>query len=476
MLRAVLVVATAVVALSPSAAADPPLPPPNDNRANATVIHPPAVVYGTTVGATSEQSDPSPYCGQVQSTVWYRIADAPAGRIVLRLQANGDLDGILAVYESRRSQLIQVSCAPTDRRGRAQFVFPGKEGANYFILFGRLRNSVDGTFALRAATPGPTSKPPGTHLPSGGVRASLEPLDHPDKAWSTRMDAGTTYKINLAPERGQCIAYSLFPPGTSSFEGGGAVLRRECGGYVTYTPGPRKGGRYSIFVQTRGTRAGRQGYHLQVATAGDDDIGPGAPLDNQQTRIGSLNASRISVVNFFHFDVALSSDVTLRMRDTGRFELLLLSETGRRIDCDCGGTRRAYMRRGLKPGGYFAVVRAVTGSRGSYRISLLIRAITQTQTLVGGSRTATLAPGQTANVEVHVTPAAAGQVSIYIERFLPLDGWVFSRRVILQTSADGVARLSWRAPTLGRWRMRSFFRGTVTASPSSSGYLVLTVR
>jgi hypothetical protein len=134
------------------------------------------------------------------------------------------------------------------------------------------------------------------------------------------------------------------------------------------------------------------------------------------------------------------------------------------------------MRRGLKPGGYFAVVRAVTGSRGSYRISLLIRAITQTQTLVGGSRTATLAPGQTANVEVHVTPAAAGQVSIYIERFLPLDGWVFSRRVILQTSADGVARLSWRAPTLGRWRMRSFFRGTVTASPSSSGYLVLTVR
>jgi hypothetical protein len=75
-----------------------------------------------------------------------------------------------------------------------------------------------------------------------------------------------------------------------------------------------------------------------------------------------------------------------------------------------------------------------------------------------------------------VTPAAAGQVSIYIERFLPLDGWVFSRRVILQTGADGVARLSWRAPTLGRWRMRSFFRGTVTASPSSSGYLVLTVR
>ena len=97
MLRTALVVATTVVFLTPSAAADPPLPPPNDNRANAIVIDPPATVGGTTVGATSEQSDPYPSCGQVQSTVWYRIPDAPSGRIVLRLQAGGDLDGILAV-------------------------------------------------------------------------------------------------------------------------------------------------------------------------------------------------------------------------------------------------------------------------------------------------------------------------------------------------------------------------------------------
>jgi hypothetical protein len=476
MLRAALVVATTVVLLSPSAAADPLPPPPNDNRANAIVIDPPAAIAGTTVGATSEQSDPSTSCGQVQSTVWYRISDAPGGRIVLRLHADGDLDGVLAVYESRRSQLHQVTCAPTDRRGRAQFVFAGKEGASYFILFGRLRNSVDGTFTLRAATPGPTSKPPGTRLPTKGVLASLDPLEQPDKAWSTGMQAGTTYKLNLAPQRGQCIAYGLFPPGTSDFEGGGAVLRRECGGYATFTPGPKRGGRYSIFVQTRGTRSGRQRYRLQVAPAGPNDIGPGLPLANQETRRGSLDASRINVVNFFHFDVALSSDVTLRLRSRGRFDLLLLSETGRRIDCECSGSGRGYIRRGLQPGQYFAVVRAQTGSRGSYRISLLIRAITQTQTLVGGSKEVTIPPGQTASVEVLVTPPAAGHVSIYIERFLPLDGWVFSRRVNLLTGFDGVARLSWRPPSIGRWRLRSFFRGTQTASPSSSGYLVVTVR
>jgi hypothetical protein len=66
-------------------------------------------------------------------------------------------------------------------------------------------------------------------------------------------------------------------------------------------------------------------------------------------------------------------------------------------------------------------------------------------------------------------------VSIYIERFLPLDGWVFSRRVNLLTGSDGVARLSFRPPAIGRWRLRSFFSGTQTASPSSSGYLVVTV-
>ena len=475
MLRTALVVATTVVLLSPSAAADPLPPPPNDNRANAVVIEPPAKTKGTTVGATNEDSDPSTSCGPVQSTVWYRISDAPAGRIVLRLHADGDLDGILAVYEARRSQLLQVTCAPTDRRGRAQFVFAGKEGASYFVLFGRLRNSVDGTFTLGVTAPGPTSRPPGTRLPARGVVGSLDPLEQPDKAWSTRMRAGTTYKLNLVPQRGQCISYGLFPPGTSSFERGGTVLRRACGGYATFTPGPKRGGRYSIFVQTRSTRSGSLRYHLQVAPAGANDIGPGLPLANQATRRGSLDASHINVVNFFHFEVALSSDVTLRMRSRGRFDLLLLSEIGRRIDCECSGSGAAYIRRGLQPGEYFAVVRAQTGSGGSYGVSLLVRAITQTQTVVGGSRAVTIAPGQTAGVEVRVTPAAAGHVSIYIERFLPLDGWVFSRRVNLLTGSDGVARLSFRPPAIGRWRLRSFFSGTQTASPSSSGYLVVTV-
>jgi hypothetical protein len=477
MLRAALVVATVIVFVGPTAAADLLPPPPNDNRANAVLVHPPATVRGTTVGATNEMNDPRSSCGAVQSTVWFRIADAPSGRIILRLQADGDLDGVLSVYESRRSQLIPLTCDATDANGRAEFALGGKEGANYFILFGRLRNSVDGTFTLRATTPGPRSRPPGTRLPAKGVRATLDPLERPDKAWSTAMRAGTTYKINLVTLRGQCIGFSVFAPGTADFEGAPRLIRRTCGGYATYTPGPGLGGRYSIFVEARGSRSVTLRYRLQVAPAGPTDIGPGLPLANQQTRKGSLNGSRINVVNVFHFDVARPSDVALHLRAGGRaqFDLVLLSETGHVLDCECGGSGRAYIRRGLSAGHYFAVVRAREGSRGSYGLSLLIREITQTRTLVAGSRQVTLRPGQTASVEVLVAPASAGRVHIRVDRFLPLDGWVFSRLVSLETGADGVARLSWRPPALGRWRLRSFFRGTQTASPSSSGYLIVTV-
>jgi hypothetical protein len=472
------VVAAVVVIAGPNAVADPPPSPPNDNRANATPVHPPVTVRGTTVGATDEKNDPRPSCRPVESTVWYRIGDAPTGRIVLRLHADGDLDGVLAAYEVRRSQLIPVTCDATDQNGRAEFVFDGKGGASYLILFGRLRDSVDGTFTLRVTAPGPSSRPPGTPLPAKGVRSTLNPLEHPDKAWSTVMRAGTTYKMNLVPRRGQCVSFSVLVPGTRDFRNAAPVIRRECGGYATYTPGPRLGGRYSVFVEARGSRSVTLRYRLQVARAGPDDIGPGRPLANQQTQKGSLNGSRINVVNFFHFDVVRQSDVTLRLRAGARaqFDLVLLLETGRVLDCECGGSGGAYIRRGLTAGHYFVVVRAREGSGGSYRLSLLMREITQTQALVAGSRLVTLPPGQTANVEVRVTPSSAGRVHIRIDRFLLLDGWVFSRVVSLQTGANGVGRFSWRPPALGRWRLRAFFRGTRTASPSSSAYLIINVR
>jgi hypothetical protein len=148
----------------------------------------------------------------------------------------------------------------------------------------------------------------------------------------------------------------------------------------------------------------------------------------------------------------------------------LLAENGRYIE-----SSSSYVRRGLSPGKYFVVVRAEPGRRGGYRLSLLIREITKTQALAGGSNSVTLRPGETASVEIRVTPGAAGRVQLRINRFLLLDGWVFSRIVNIQTGADGVGRFTWTPPEAGRWRLRAFFQGSRTASPSASGYLFANV-
>ena len=463
-------VAAVLVLTGPAAAAEPP--PPNDNRANAIAVSPPAAVRGTTVGATDETNDPRPSCGRVHSTVWYRINGAPSRRIALRVHADGELDGVLAVYQVQRSRLTEITCDATDADGRAELSFDGGEGASYLVLFGRLPASVDGTFGLRV-TALPRSRPPGQPLPAKGVEGTLDPLAHPDKAWSTVMRAGTTYKLNLFGLGGRCVDYSVFAPGTRDFAGAAPIIRRECGGYATYTPGPKLGGRYSIFVQARGTRSATLHYRLQVAKAGPNDVGPGQPLASQQPRSGSLDGTRIHIVDFFHFEIARQSDVTLHLRTGPRaqFDLRLLSENGRVLDAGS-----AYIRRGLSPGQYFVVVRAEAGTRGRYRLSLLVREITKTEALVGGSSSVTLSAGQAASVEVRVTPAAAGRLQLRINRFLLLDGWVFSRVVNVQTGADGVARFSWSPPAGGRWRLRAFFQGTATASPSSSGYVFANVR
>ncbi|TML51748.1 MAG: hypothetical protein E6G15_12090 [Actinobacteria bacterium] len=467
MLRMAGFVATVLILTGPAAAAT--APPPNDNRASASPANPPASVQGTTVGATDEANDPRPSCGRVHSTVWYRINDAPGRRIVLRLHADGVLDGVLAVYEVQRSHLNQVTCDATDQNGRAELSFDSSTGANYLILFGRLPDSVDSTFELRSTAP-PRSKPPGTRLPVKGVEGTLDPLDHPDKAWSTVMRAGTTYKINLFGRLNRCVDYSVYAPGIRDFASTAPILRRECGGYATYTPGAHLGGRYSIFVQARGTRSATIHYWLQAAVATTDDLGPGRPIANQQTLSGRLDARRIHVVDVYHFDVPRQSDVTLHLRTGSQFELRLLADNGRYLD-----SSSSYIRHGLSPGQYFVVVRAEPGSRGGYRVSLLIREITQTTALVGGSRSVTLRPGGTASVEIRVTPAAAGRVQLRINRFLLLGGWVFSRLVNVYTGSDGVARFSWTPPAPGRWRLRAFFQGARTASPSSSGYVFANV-
>src|SRR5215218_10047855 len=303
-------------------------PPRNDDRASATVLEAlPARASGTTIGATVESRDPRPSCGRVRATVWYRVADAPSGRLVLRFTASGDLDAIVSVYRAVRSRLVPLACNATDERGRGGLSFTTAPGQSYLIMVGREPSSDDGAFKFTLFRQEPSPRGPGARLPRRGVSSSVDALSDFDDAWSLPMRAGVAYRMNLSPARGRCVTLSLFRPHTRSFAGAPAIHVVRCGGYFTYTPGVGGGGRYTLLVTATDRRPGRQRYHLQAALAGPDDMAPGLPIRNFETRAGSLSGTRIDVVDLYRFRVFDQSDVTLRLAGPSSSHLILLSET-----------------------------------------------------------------------------------------------------------------------------------------------------
>lgn len=467
--RHAMVIAVAALLLivpATAAAAHSAGPPANDNRATPTPVSGlPATVSGTTVGATDDLKDPRSDCGRAHDTVWYRISGAEAGRLVVRINAFGDLDAVVAVYRPVRSRLIPAGCTATDDNGRGALSFTSG-GGDYLVMVGRERTSDDGTFRLTMFRQEPSSRAPGRKLPRGGVGTWVEPISDYDDAWSLRMKAGVEYRINLSPARGRCITLGLFAPGTRSFAGAQPLKALPCGGYFTYTPGPGGTGRYSLLVTASDQRPGRQRYHLQAAVAGADDTAPGLPLRNLQTRRGAISGTRIDVVDLYRFRVPGSSDVTLTLRGPSSARLIVLSENGHRLASSEGaGPLTTHLGRGA----YFVAVRADSGAHGRYRLSLLERALTTTTVLANGLRSATVAPGASVGISVAVAFSPAGAVRLELDRFDPLTGWHFYRLYRLRVGSNGRVGLSWRPPSIGHWRVRASFGGTRTASPSDGG-------
>jgi hypothetical protein len=453
-----LVPATAVAARAAGA-------PANDNRTKATPIGGlPATVPGTTVGATDDPTDPGSDCGRAHDTVWYRVSSVGAGRLVVRLNAFGDLDAMVSVYRAVRSRLIPVACTPTDDNGRGALTFTSN-GGDYLVMVGRERTSDDGNFRLTLFRQEPTSRAPGRKLPRGGVSTWVDPISDFDDAWSLRMKAGVEYRVNLSPARGRCITLALFRPGTRSFLGAAPLHVETCGGYFAYTPGFGGSGRYSLLVTATDSRPGRQRYHLQAATAGTDDMAPGVLLRNLETRRGTISGTRIDVVDLYRFRVDTVSDVTLTLQGPSSARLIVLNENGRRL-ADSGGSGPVVVRLGT--GTFFAAVRADGGAHGGYRISLLERRTTTTTVLANGSRSAIVATGATVSIGVDVEFSPDGRVRLELDRFDPLTGWHFYRLFRLRLG-NGRAGLSWRPPSIGHWRVSASFGGTRTASPSDGG-------
>jgi len=152
-----------------------------------------------------------------------------------------------------------------------------------------------------------------------------------------------------------------------------------------------------------------------------------------------------------------------------------MTDTGHRIACECGFTGSKEIDRRVKPGRYFAVVRARDGAAGKYALRRLARTITHARMLVDGRRSATVGPGQGVTLDLTVSPPVAGHAALLIERFDPLVGWLFFSSPRPAVIA-GHGRLRFVPPSVGRWRASGDYLGTRTAAPSPGGTVRVTVQ
>jgi hypothetical protein len=475
MLRFVpLIVLSAALVAVPAALAQAPA---NDNRANAQRLgNPPLAVSGTTAGATRDPADPVA-CAPASNSVWYRLDGTREGRLIVRLDAADEVDLTIVVLRRVRSETSSVTCRNTDARGNADFSFGTANEGNYLFMVAQRLTSQPGGFRLTLLVPENSEAYPGTPLPRRGVTTSVDPLLDADDAWSTELRPAQTYRINLVTGRERCVSLALYGPRLRSFASREPLRRSSCGGYLTFTPGPAGGGRYSLRVFARGER-GELRYRLQVARAGPDDSSPGVPLRNLEERVGMLSGRSVDVLDLYRFQVGARSDVVLNLAAGERMQtdLALLNDRGRNVRCACLTTGGARMRLQLPRGRYFLAVRSRENSGGRYRLRLLVREITRTGITIDGRRRAFATPGRSVVVAAKVTPArAGGLVRFRVDRFDPFQGWVFARYLSARVGVDGSARVSWIPPSVGRWRVDARFRGTITRSPSRSGTASLLV-
>ena len=464
----------AAIAVAATLSAAPPAlaaPPANDARGGAQALgRLPASVRGTTVDATLEAAELGSNCTPTKNSVWFTFT-APSNRpVVIALDAAGDLDATIDVFERQRSQVTHVACRNTNRRGAATLDIDAASGTSYYIRVGALENSADARFGLRVVVPDAPATFPGRRLPRKGVAAVVDRLANADDAWAVRLARGRTYRLNFVSSGGRCAVAELYD--SSGSFGSDPVRRLRCDAYTVFAPA--ENATYSVLVRAPRASRERINYRLRVGRAQADDTAPGIRLGNDVRINGRLRGSELDALDLYRFTVASPSLLRLGL-DTGRnFDLRLLTDTGRRISCSCNFAGSKLIERRIKPGRYFAAVRARDGAGGRYRLRRLARTITHSRMLVDGGRRATVGPGAGVTLDLAVRPSVSGAARLVIERFDPLAGWLFHSSPRPGVSA-GHARLRFTPPSVGRWRVSGEFLGTRRAAPSEGGRVRITV-
>lgn len=146
----------------------PPLPPPpNDNRADATVIASPlpSTETQTTAGATLEAGEPR-LCAPIEATVWFQVT-APQNGWIVADTLGSDFDTVLAGYEPGSSTGLACN---DDRDGlQSEVAFLVSASQTYELQVGGYRGATgDLTLNVRFEP-----------LPQGDLFADAIPVDPP---------------------------------------------------------------------------------------------------------------------------------------------------------------------------------------------------------------------------------------------------------------------------------------------------------
>lgn len=464
-LKRAFVLVTVVLALAVPAFAAAPS---NDDRGDARAVSVPSTLTGTTRDATAQRNDPGSGCADTEGSVWYSLDPSSSQRVSIELSAGGDLEAAIDVFRRDRSELDDLDCDATNRKGDAAVTFDAVAGEHYLIQVSQQFDSEPGSFKLELFSPEPEARPPGRRLPRLGGVATVDRAHDLTDAWSKRLQKGTTYVVTLAGPDDACPTVGVFEPPVSSFDLEEPVDTAACNRHDLFTP--ERSGRHSFLVRAgRGAR-GVQRYRLRVRPAGIDDTSPGHIIRNYQRVRGHVGPKRGDVVDLHRFYVHRRSDVTLRFSAAGDAVVELRNVRGRLLDRDFGSLRDI-----LRRGRYYAVVRSRGPSGSKYTLRPAVRAITSAFISINGRHESVISPGQAATVGVRVSPPARGRIVIVVQRLDPLEGWQFYRRFVRRT-ASGRALATFVPRRPGRFRAFAAYGGSRLAAPSTTGVAYVSAR
>jgi hypothetical protein len=452
--------ATTAVAAAPS----------NDGRLSARAATVPQTVSGTTAEATLETGEQSQCESSTKNSVWYQVTGT-GKRVAIGLEADGDLDAVVDVYNYSRSQPAAIDCSATDKRGLAIVDFTAKKSTVYFVRVSEQSNSVSGTFSLKFLTGSDPAKKPGRRLPARGVSDSVNLVSDESDAWAVTLRAGQSYRFNLAAsdEGNVCTQAEIYAPG-QSLDSESAWSVNCSDSFTLITPEAGEGGRYTVLVRSSRRSFETQKYRLTVAKAQRDDIAPGN-FWRRGAKHGSLNSRGADVEDIYNFDLDRRAIVNLRVSSNADFEIQLRSIGGRRLaDSDSGELDRK-----LPPGTYYAIVLAKDGAAGKYTLRRTFRTITHTSLTFNGGRYALTSAGQSVTLSAIVAPAGRGRLEITLQRKDPLHGWLYMRTYKGSGLAGGKT-VTFTPPGIGEYRARAVFKGSRSANPSRSRYARVSVR